>query len=257
MRLAVAFSLVVEPVLHLAAQHRTVRIPAGSYEPLYAAAGEGRRNVAAFALDAEPVTRRDFAKFVATNPAWSRSNIRPVFAERGYLADWRSSAIADPSRDYEPVTEVSWFAAKAYCASVGERLPTTDEWEYVAAADGSKRDASRDAGRTGALLAWYSSRSGHAPRAIGHSVPNAYGVSNLHELVWEWTADFNSVLVSDDSRELGAGGDERDHHLFCASAAIGATDASNYAAFLRYAFRSGLTARTVSQSLGFRCAVSI
>ena len=73
----------------------------------------------------------------------------------------------------------------------------------------------------------------------------------LHDLAWEWVEDFNSVLVSDDSRGVGG----RDHDLFCASAAIGATDPNNFPAFLRYAVRAGATGRSSLQSLGFRCAL--
>jgi formylglycine-generating enzyme required for sulfatase activity len=256
MRFPVLLLLLAVPMLRLEAQHRTARIPAGSYLPLYTAAGEGRRSVSSFVIDREPVTRREFERFVAANPSWQRDQIRAVFVERGYLGDWTSAVDAGLTRSNEPVTSVSWFAAKAYCAWMGERLPTTDEWEYVAAADASQRDASHDPRRAAALTSLYATR-GSRPRAIGHATQNVYGVADLHELAWEWTADFNNTLVSDDSRELGAGGDERDHHLFCASAAIGATNPSDYAAFLRYAFRAGLSARTVAAGLGFRCASSL
>lgn len=231
-----------------------VRIPSGSYAPLYAAAGEARVAVAAFSIDREPVTRREFEHFVIANPQWRRGTIAGVFAEPGYLADWPSATAAGDDAADRPVTDVSWFAAKAFCKARGGRLPTVDEWEYVAAANRTKRDATRDPSRVAELVAIYSGRAGRRPGSVGRSAPNAFGVADLHELVWEWVDDFNSVLVSDDSRQMGAGGDERDRHLYCASSAIGASDPSNYAAFLRYAFRSGLTGRTTTRSLGFRCA---
>ena len=90
--------------------------------------------------------------------------------------------------------------------------------------------------------------------AVGTGFRNVYGVRDLHGLAWEWTLDFNGVLVSDDSREAGSGVGERDHTLFCASAAIGATDPTNYPGFMRYAFRAGLTGRSTIRTLGFRCA---
>ena len=73
-------------------------------------------------------------------------------------------------------------------------------------------------------------------------------------MIWEWTLDFNSVVLDDDSRATGSGADARDRHLYCASSAIGATDPSDYAAFLRYAVRAGLGARSTTSSVGFRCA---
>ena len=99
------------------------------------------------------------------------------------------------------------------------------------------------------VLALYTRRPHPLPPVAG-SATNAYGLRGLHDRAWEWTADFNSVLVSDDSRGVGA----RDHALFCASAAVGATDPSNYPAFLRYAVRAGLTGRATMASLGVRCA---
>src|SRR5690606_35888972 len=122
-----------------------------------------------------------------------------------------------------PVTEVSWFAAKAYCESVGKRLPTMDEWEYVAAASRTARDASRDPAFIIELLALYTTRRGDELPVAGSGAPNAYGVRDLHGVVWEIVADFNSIMVADDSRGTSGSG-ERDHQLYCAGAAIGAAD---------------------------------
>ncbi|HEX2778867.1 MAG TPA: formylglycine-generating enzyme family protein [Gemmatimonadaceae bacterium] len=230
-------------------------IPAGSYRPLYGRAGGDRVSVAAFRLDRTPVTRGEYLDFVRANPAWRRDAVRPVFTEPGYLASWTGALDAgDTEALRRPVTEVSWFAARAYCGWRGKRLPTVDEWEYVAAASAERRDASTDPAFVRQLLARYAGRAGTAPGAVGQGAPNVYGVRDLHDLVWEWTADFNSVIVADDSRSTGSGVAERDHGLFCASAAIGAADPTNYAAFLRYAVRAGLTGRATMRTLGFRCA---
>ena len=40
----------------------------------------------------------------------------------------------------------------------------------------------------------------------------------------------------------------------CAGAALGASDAANYPAFLREAVRASLTPRSTARHLGFRCA---
>ncbi len=42
--------------------------------------------------------------------------------------------------------------------------------------------------------------------------------------------------------------------MFCSGAAAGATDPSNYAAFLRYGFRTSLQSKFSVHNLGFRCA---
>jgi len=232
------------------------RIPAGSYQPLYGAIGGAPVVVGSFWLDREPVTRGEYLEFVKANPVWRRSAVRPLFAGKGYLSAWPGDLDAGSETDLRrPVTEISWFAAKAYCAAHGKRLPTVDEWEYAASASETRTSVARDAGFIRRILALYAARpnNGLLP-PVGSGFRNAYGVRDMHGLAWEWTLDFNDVMVSDDSRESGSAAGGRDHKLFCASAAIGASDPSNYPAFMRYAFRAGLTGRTTARTLGFRCA---
>ena len=225
------------------------RIPAGRYVPLFLN-GRASVQVRAFALDRHPVTRAQYLAFVRANPRWQRGRVAGAFAEPGYLAAWpgaRAVGAGDDAR--RPVTEVSWFAARAYCAWRGARLPTTDEWEYAALASETSRDASRDAAFVSRLLDLYR-RPRPVPPVVGSGFRDAYGVWDLHGVVWEWVLDFNSVLVSDDSRATAG----RDHPLFCAAGVLGATDPNNFPAFLRYGFRAALQGRTTAGSLGFRCA---
>jgi len=232
------------------------RIPAGSYQPLYGAVGGAPVAVGSFRLDREPVNRGEYLAFVSAHPEWRRGTVRPLFAGADYLSGWRNVLDAGDATDLRrPVTEVSWFAAKAYCASQGKRLPTVDEWEYAAAASETRANIGRDATFIRRILALYVARpnDGVLP-PVGRGFRNVYGVRDMHGLAWEWTLDFNDVMVSDDSRASGSGTGSSDHKLFCASAAIGASDPSNYPAFMRYAFRAGLTGRSTARTLGFRCA---
>ena len=229
-----------------------VRVPSGSYQPLYGAAKAHRITVDAFRIDRDAVTRAQFLEFVRRNPEWRRSRLSASKANKsGYLRDWQGDLeLGNMSLSNAPVTDVSWFAARAYCAEQGKRLPTVDEWEYVAAANANVRDASRDPQFIQQLVSMYLSRSTQLPEVASGSM-NAYGVRGMHGVVSEWVEDFNSVLVSDDSRATGG----RDHDMFCASAAIGALNTSNYPAFLRFALRAGLNGRSTLSSLGFRCAL--
>ena len=237
-----------------AAASRMAMLPAGSYRPLYAPVGTSRVQVAAFAIDRDPVTRGDFLAFVSRHPEWQRGRVRPVFADARYLADWQGAVDAGDAKALRrPVTQVSWFVARAYCASLGKRLPTVDEWEYAAAASEGSSDASTDPSFRARLLALYGAMRGQSSTTT-RGFTNVYGVRGLHGVVWEWTLDFNSVVLDDDSRATGSGVDGRDRHLYCASSAIGATDPSDYAAFLRHAVRAGLGARSTTSSVGFRCA---
>jgi formylglycine-generating enzyme required for sulfatase activity len=186
-------------------------IPAGRYLPFFKQKLSQSIPVAQFWLDAAPVTRREYLEFVRRNPAWRKSQVKALFAESTYLADWSSDL--SPGDDSEsPVTFVSWFAARAFCADRDDRLPTVAEWERAAGA------------------------------ADIHSTPIEFGST------WEWAADFNSAIALGDST-----GPNGRSSLFC-GAGFRSNNATDYAAFLRYSFRSSLRANYTLKTLGFRCA---
>ncbi len=245
------FALALLLPLPLAAQAGgggMVVVPAGRYMPLYAPDTSAVR-VESLRMDRYPVTRGDFAAFVEANPRWRRSQVKPVFADGRYLADWKTD-LTPGDRPDAPVTDVSWFAARAYCGSQGRRLPTVDEWEYAARADETRADAMSDPAHKARVLELYTQRP-KTPPAVGATFMNTYGIHDMHGLVWEWIRDFNTVTVGTDSR----GTAQRDDQLYCAAGAEGATDTGNYAAFMRYAFRASLEGSSTSSALGFRCAM--
>lgn len=230
-----------------------VRIPGGSYQPLYSKA-EKERTAAPFFLDITQVTNAQFLSFVQAHPEWRRSRVNPAQADRNYLSHWAGELEPGANAPYNaPVTNVSWFAAKACCEAEGKRLPTQDEWEFVARADATRMDASKDQGFLNQLLEWYSKPASAAPAGVNTSAENVHGARGLHGLVWEWVYDFNSTLIAGDSRADGTL--ERD--LFCGAGSLLAADVSNYAAYIRYAFRSSLKGNYCIGSLGFRGARSI
>src|SRR3546814_3290704 len=59
------------------------------------------------------------------------------------ISDW-SSDVCSSDLARQPVVNVSWFAASAYCEAQDARLPTWSEWEYAAAADETRTDARKD-----------------------------------------------------------------------------------------------------------------
>ncbi|PVW15911.1 formylglycine-generating enzyme family protein [Marixanthomonas spongiae] len=226
-------------------------IERGSYTPLY---GRDSSQVAvdAFLLDTVPVTKAEYLAFVKDNPKWRKSNVKGLFADDNYLNAWQGDLQLNPNdKEDEPVTNVSWFAAKAYCKCQGKRLPTLDEWEYVAMADDNSPDARKKDSYNQYILSWYE-RPKDEHQQIGSTRKNYWGVYDMHGLVWEWTQDFNSVLISSESRNGG-----KNKNLFCSAAAVGATDLMNYAAFMRYAFRSSVKGNYTINNLGFRCAKDI
>ncbi len=227
---------------------KMVSIKGGKYLPFYG--DSSLVEVQDFLLDERPVTNAEFLDFVKKNPKWKRSNIKTLFADDTYLKNWQDDETLPKNADPEaPVTFVSWFAAKAFAKSAGKRLPTLDEWEYVAMADEESANARKKPEYSAHLINLYSEKL-REKKKVQLSKPNYYGVYNMFDLVWEWTDDFNSIMTTADSRT----GDFDDKGLFCASAATSAADVLNYASFMRYAFRSSLKANYTVENLGFRCA---
>jgi len=143
-----------------------VAIPAGSYVPHYARETAGV-DIPVFRIDRYPVTRGEYAAFPRERPGWRRSTGKPLFAARGYLSGWAGEMdFGGAAAERLPVTEVSWFAVRAYCQWRGARLPTLDEWEYVALASETERDASRDRATTQRMLELATARSA-LPRPVG------------------------------------------------------------------------------------------
>lgn len=230
-----------------------VLVGPGVYRPLYPASAEEQLvAVRRFYLDARPVTNDEFLAFVAAHPEWRRDRARRLLADSGYLKHWAAAdGLGVEVRPGSPVTNVSWFAAKAYCATRAARLPSEREWELAALASETVRDGSRDPRFVARILDFYSTpASVPTLRDVGGGRPNVYGIYDLHGLVWEWIYDFSASLVAADSREKG----DAERNRFCGTTGASAQSPSDYAAFMRVAFRSSLEAAYTTSRLGFRCA---
>ena len=230
----------------------TVRapVPGGTFETILPPApGVTSATVKPFELDRLPVTNEQFARFVATHPQWRRDRVARVFADQGYLLQWSSPATPAIASARQPVTRVSWFAAKAYCEAQGARLPTWHEWELVSAAGDKVADARADPAWRQQILDWYA-RPASAPLPDVGGAPNYYGVRDIHGLIWEWVLDLGSMMVSADNREQG----DPDAKRFCGSGALSLEQKDNYAMLMRIATLSSMQASYTSSTMGFRCA---
>lgn len=220
----------------------------GTYRPLFPVSPAEREiHVRAFRLDRTPVTNAGYLAFVRLHPEWRRDRIAPLFADGHYLDRWQSSDALGSGVDPEqPVVDVSWFAAQAYCAARGLGLPTEAQWELAAAASDKKADASGDAAWKAKLLDLETRPLPARLPLVGQTAPNDWGVRDLHGLVWEWVLDFDAAQIS-----LGDGADVLQ---FCAAGARASGDKTDFVAFERFAMRSALRARYTTHDLGFRCA---
>ena len=231
-----------------------VLVRGGAHTPLYTGVTESSTiEVESFYSDVFPVTNAEFLAFVRANPEWRRSQVPGLFADDGYLSHWRGDLNLGEALPNQPVTRVSWFAATAYARWANRRLPTTNEWEYTASASETSANGRSDPSYTRRILSWYSRPAPNPLPSVGSTYRNYWGVYDLHGLVWEWVSDFNSGLVSSDSRSNR----DADSKLFCGAGSVGAADFEDYAAFLRFAYRSGLKARYTVPNLGFRTALDV
>ena len=224
-----------------AVQAEPVAIDGGTLQLRVLIGGDTTVAIAPFRLDATPVTNSEFAKFVTKHPGWGRDAAPSIFRDAGYL-----QALATTPADH-PVTHVSWYAASAYCADKGGRLPTQDEWEYVAH-ESSQRDPDAYAAM---LFSYYANPASYAHRAVGSDRPGRWGVHDMHGLVLEWVEDFQMVAQS--STGDGTIGTS------CGDTAryLADNDPAHYVTFLRYQSRSNYTPRTTTSTLGFRCAYDL
>lgn len=233
-----------------------VSVPTGKFSPFTRnskkntlpaspTAAKSEVTVGGFRIDENLVTLQDYKKFLETHPQWLKSKVKSIFADAHYLNSWKKDLDFSPGNPLQPVTEVSWFAATAYCEARGLQLPTTEQWEYAL------HDDNRNAAKlTENILAWYGQPNNKPVGKIMTTVKNGFGIWDMGFLVWEWTEDFNSFLSNPDGRDNSG----KDMNLFCGSGSL-MGDPSDYATFMRYSFRSSLKANYTTNNLGFRCAI--
>lgn len=251
---AALLALVLVPVVGLAADDAYVTLPGGQFRSAlkYEDTG-GKVQIAPFLLMRRPVTNGEFLAFVQSHSQWQRGQVAAVFVEPSYLKHWSDPLkLGEAAQAEQPVVNVSWFAASAYCEAQGARLPTWSEWEYAAAADATRSDARNDPVWRETILGWYAKPSNQPLAKVGLSSANVYGVQDLHGLVWEWVEDYASMLVSGDSRDQK----DPDRLKFCGAGALSVDDRENYAVLMRVAMLSSLEAVNSTSNLGFRCAKS-
>lgn len=248
---AVALSVVAAAAAAAEPVDGFARIPGGEFRSAlrYEDAAAGTR-VAPFLLMRRPVTNGDFLRFVRAHPEWQRGRAPAALAEPRYLSHWADARELGTAGAEQPVTWVSWFAADAYCAAQSARLPTWTEWEFAAAADETRGDARADPAWRERILSWYAQPSTGQLPDVGLGAANAFGIQDLHGLVWEWVDDASALLVSSDNREQGAA----DKLRFCGAAALSTDDRENYATLMRVALLSSVEAADATGNLGFRCA---
>src|SRR5690554_856785 len=222
-----------------------VVIPAGSYKPIVVL-DETVTDLAmaAFRLDATPVTFAQYLEFVKSYEKWQKDQIPAIFHDGHYLNNWPDSLTIPAGHENKAVTQVSWFAARAYCSAQGGRLPTLDEWEFASNYHLQQQQIS-DKSYAQMLFGRHSNPTAYSQQPLN---VNATSIAHMHDRVNEWVEDFQLLLTNGDNNDLLAGS--------CGDSARFMADFgdASYATFFRYQSRSNYRAQSTTSTLGFRCA---
>ena len=148
----------------------------------------------------------------------------------------------------DPVFNVSWEDASAYCEWAGLRLPSEAEWEYACRAGSTTRYSFGDDTNGLGNYAWFGEdRNEDHAHPVAQKRPNAWGLYDMHGNVWEWCQDTYSDSYqgapNDGTARVDAGASYRVYRG-------GGWD--DVASYCRSADRSWHSPRVRGTNLGFR-----
>jgi len=146
----------------------------------------------------------------------------------------------------QPIYNVDWSDAKAYCGWQGKRLPTEAEWER--AARGGLEGATYPWGdeKASPQRARYSTPAGPGP--VGKYPPNDFGLHDMSGGVAEWCSDwFHRTYYERSPPENPQGPDEGQYRI------IRGGSWSSGPARITVFFRNWVRPNQRTPNLGFRC----
>ena len=187
----------------------------------------------AFAIDVHEVTSREYAEMVAAGAAKA-----PFYWPNGK---------PPAEKEDDPVANVTWAEAAAYCAWRGKRLPTEAEWEKACRGGAEKVIHPWGDEPASDQRAHYDSLAG--PVKTCSFDKNAYGLCDMAGNVWEWTADwYGKDYYAEAPAESPTGPAAGEYRV------LRGGSWADVAKYLTCAYRSYARPGERSPNIGFRCA---
>jgi formylglycine-generating enzyme required for sulfatase activity len=177
-------SVIKKPQPQASPRDGYVKIPAGEF---WMGAVPGDRD----AQDSEKPRHR----VRITKAFWMSQTLTTVAAYQRFVKEHPGRNMPPPpafnpnwTKSDHPMNRVTWDEAKAYCESVGGRLPTEAEWEY--AARGGKHGLKYPSGNriTSANANFADTKNETSP--VRTYPPNNWGLFDMAGNLWEWVADW-------------------------------------------------------------------
>ena len=157
--------------------------------------------------------------------------------------------------DDQPVVNVSWNDARAYCSWLSAkegrryRLPTEAEWEYACRAGSTGRYSWGDDDAQQNEHSWTRANSAGGPHPVAQLKPNAWGLYDMLGNVYEYCQDVFVAAPYDPAQSVDPKGPETGESRVVRSGSWG-TDPMHP----RCAFRGGASATHRNMRDGFRVA---
>lgn len=195
--------------------------------------------------DALPVHEVTVGPFLISRNETTRGQYRVFASATGVpMPEGPASAPDDMA-----VSSVDWDEANAFCAWIGGRLPSEQEWEFAAAGGPDKQlYAGTDNVDSLASYARFRANSVARPAPVGRRLPNRFGLHDMSGNVAEWVGAFYQFYpkeglepVVDDPKSTG----------------IRIVRGGSYSMepdVTRTYWRAGTLRSVRSSAVGFRCA---
>lgn len=92
--------------------------------------------------------------------------------------------------ELEPIVQVTYYVAQAYCKWLGANLPTNAQWEFAARGGTNTKSIDYNQAEIQYQYAWHSGNSNNKMHTVGLKMTNELGIYDMIGNVSEWCQDW-------------------------------------------------------------------